>query len=344
MAPRKPSRAEQKKAVGAFLLVEDDGWETLDRSTIEPWAECPKQAAMLEQKLVTPMAIRDVGAESHEAISQTILEFVDSRGNLTEKDLSNALYGYLQAARPDVQPDVIASLHTGFWRLVRTIWKTDPTSIICFDGGEGDKSGQLAFDIPTLRKTVTSELDLLLATPSKQVVREIDWKTGYKRHTADVVAASFQFQLHALLIFENYPEVEEVETFVWDTRFFTEARPVSFLRKNLDAYRYRVMKAVEMREVHRQNPPGWPSIEKCPTCPAVLLCDVVGQDVKQPLADPVAAVNALVALESRADALKKLLATHVDATGEDIAAGGVAFGRRKPAEKKPAAKLYEIGD
>jgi hypothetical protein len=58
--------------------------------------------------------------------------------------------------------------------------------------------------------------------------------------------------------------------------------------------------------------------------------------------DPVGALLQLVALEAKADGLKKLLTAHVDKTGADILAEGVAYGRRKKSERKIPATVYEL--
>jgi hypothetical protein len=67
----------------------------------------------------------------------------------------------------------------------------------------------------------------------------------------------------------------------------------------------------------------------------------------EPLADlasdPVGYVRKLVAVEARAEAMRKSLAKHVDTIKQDIQADDVWFGRNKPkSDKKSPACLYKV--
>jgi hypothetical protein len=120
---------------------------------------------------------------------------------------------------------------------------------------------------------------------------------------------------------------------------------VHFPRERLYEWKVRIRSSIDAWKLSRQeNPPTWPTLEKCGLCPAAALCPVADEPIADLARDPSTFVQRLIAVEARADAMKKLAVEYVDATGKDIEAGGVCFGRRKPpSNRKSPATIYQIG-
>lgn len=341
------TKEEKQGTLGSFLLDDmpaRDDFIVLDRSTLERAATCPFQAAAIEQGRVNNnFLITAAGQECHEAISQTIREWIETEGaHEYPSDLASTLEQNLHGTRPDVQPAAIAGLRASIYELSRFIWKINPGNILRFDGGEDlGRSGQLAVDIePHYR--VTAEIDLLYASESPELLREIDWKSGWKVYSVSDVVNSFQFNLHAMLVFENYPSVNGLELRVWDTRVNRQTFSVTFHRAKMGAFRVRLLSAIQAyeTEVRGPNPATWPAVEKCCQCPAASLCPVSGETILQIATDPVGSVRKLAALRAKADAWEALLQAQVDFQGHDIVDGDIAFGRNKPVSRRGTAGIY----
>ena len=347
---KKATPAEQRKALESLCPVEEGPALTvLDRSTIERWAGCPWAAQAIESGRVNEWRyVMASGAEGHDALSRATLTWILSGGALSPSELANELETELRGARPDVQPDVLNAARYVIWPWAKFLSKIHPLNIIGCDGGETldpPRSGQLSLDIEGVGVRVTSELDLLYSGPSIDLLHEVDYKTGHKQWTAGDVAASFQFQLHAVLVFANFPAVQALEVTIWNTRSNDQSYRVIFERRKEPEYRARLRMALQpWWEFHGagDGAPTWPAVEKCAMCSAAALCPVAGQDVKDAVADPLAVLAQLVAVEAKAKAIDKILAAQVDATGVDLELpDGTKFGRAYPAsERKRPTKVY----
>lgn len=342
------TKKEKSHELDSFILDDlpkRDDWIVLDRSTLERAANCPFQAAAIEQGRVNNNSLATAaGQECHEAFSKTIRDWIETEGALEPHELRSALVGNLNEARPDVQPAVIAGAKASVYDFAKFLWKIHPGNILRFDGGaDVNRCGQLATDIePKYR--ITSELDLLYSGESPELLHELDYKCGWKIHTAAEVANSFQFNLHALLVFENYEAVNGLEVRVWNTRTNQQTFRVTFYRDRMASFRIRLLSAIASYEqnVRGPEPPYWPAEEKCSLCPAASLCPVSGDDVREVATDPRGSLRRLIALDAKADAWRKLLAAHVDATGQDILDGDAGFGRNKPASgRKLPVSIYK---
>lgn len=337
----RPSKAEMAKTIDSFIDPIESDLPLLDRSTIERWASCPWAAKECEEgraKIVGQAAV--AGEAIHAALSAVTQGWIDSNGAQSPVDLRNDLEFELRRARPDLQPDVLKGCMPSAWAWSKFLEGVHPGNILRFDGGEGERCGQLAYDIPDLGVRVTSELDLLFSTPSPELLDEIDYKTGQKQHSVDDVAESFQFQLHGTLVFKNYPNVNALRIRVWDTRHNRLTYGVTFSRNRLADYEFRIRSALESRRRHWDKPPTWPTLEACRICPVAARCPVAEYPIK---AEPVELLRDLIAVRARADAIEERLSAHVDATGQDVRCNGVAFGRQKPkAERKSPATLYDV--
>jgi hypothetical protein len=336
------TEAEKRDALKSLVDTDLPDLILADRSQLERWATCPWQAKAVDDgRCKTVGMAAEAGQAIHDALSSVTRDWIDSNGAHSPADLRNDLEFALRSARPDVQPDAIKGMMPSLWAWAKFIEGIHPGNILRFDGGEDvGRSGQLAWDIPDLGVRVTSELDLLYSSPSPEVVEEVDYKTGHKMHGVDDVAASFQFQLHALLVLNHYPEVNALSMRVWDTRANRLTYRVMFPRNRLHDYAYRVRSAVDVWRTHADNPPAWPALEKCQACPAASLCPVADEPLAQ---ESPALLRQLIATEARADAIRQVLSARVDADGQDVVCGNVAFGRRKPkTERKAPATLYDL--
>lgn len=346
---RKITPEERRLALDAFAPIETPELEILDRSTLERWSICPFQAAAIEAGRVTDGSLATVSGQCvHDAISMATRAWLESEGHVfSTRDAVELLTQELEAAlrdsRPDVQPDVLAGCRASIWSWSRFMAAIHPGNVLGFDGGEElGRGGQLAIDFPELGVRATSEVDLLHTTEAPAVLSEVDYKSGHKYHTERDVANAFQFQFHADLVFEAYPDVQALDLTVWDTRSNHRTFAVRFERKRQPEYRARVRKAIETRAMLRHNPPCWPAVEKCELCQCAVFCPAAGEDIKDVKADPVTALRQLIAVEAKADALRKQLTNYIDSTGEEIVSGADRFGRA-PSSRKPTAKVYQLG-
>jgi len=330
----------------AFLAFDDaPALTVLQRSETERWVICPFQAKAIEDGKVTVWPVLPVnGEEIHQALSRTAIAWVESQGAMSASDLRDCIEAELMGSRPDLQPDVIAGFRASIYAWAAMLHDIHPDNIIGLDGGDViGRSGQLSMDLKDLGVRLTSEIDLLHSGDSVDVIHEKDYKTGWKNHTAGDVAKSYQFQFHAALAFENFPNIKALEVVVWNTRMNRPTHRVEFPREKDGQYRARIRMALQARMQHYETPETWPTQEKCSNCPAVMLCPVSGEPIRSVAQDPAAALTQLVALEAKADWIRKLLTAHVDNTRQDIVADGVAFGRRKKSERKAPANVYEVG-
>lgn len=332
------------------LVAEAPSLPYVDRSTLERFVSCPAMARYVQTKqVITSSFEADSGNAVHDALSIATQEWVSSAGRMGVRDLSESLMQFVAASRPDVQPDAIEALRFCAWPWARFLSDIHPENIIRFDGGEGDRSGQLAFDMPDLGLRITSEVDLLYAGPSKEVIHEVDYKSGRKVWFERDVGDSFQFCVHAWLILHNYPDVEEVEIRVWSTRRAGSGitRSVRFKRDDLYHYDHRLRSAAMAYKRWRDTPPEQcdyqPQVERCSLCPAAALCPATGRDIREAAMDRAGLLGRIVATSAVLAKLTDLAEAIVDQDGEDIIGDGVAFGLGKPSSnRKPTKKLYTL--
>lgn len=322
--------------------------EIVDRSTIERYTVCPAQARYLETGAVNwTHAAMASGEAVHRALGRSLTEYIDAGGEMTPMDLEADVMNELYRARPDIQPDALSAARGMAWSWSRLVGSIHPENILAYDGGSERRSGQLGWDIPDLGLRLTSELDLLYAGRAPQLLHEIDYKTGWAKHSAASVSESFQFQMHAWLVLHNYPEVEALEVRVWNTRSRRLTLGVEFDRqRDLPQINARIRSAAELYRQHAATPAEqaetWPLVDRCAACPVAARCPAAGQDAADLASDPGAYIDQLTALEARVSAMKKQAGAYVDASRADIvSASGNAFGREKPKTTRAVPKgLY----
>lgn len=349
--------------LASFMALDEQAWSVVDRSDLERYATCPAQARHYESGEVnTHAAIATAGAEAHRAFSEAITTYLSEQGNLSPSQLKQEVDSGLVSSRPDVQPEAIRGARASVYDWSTYIHALHPENILRYDGGTGDRSGQLAWDLDDLRVRVTSELDLLHAGPSTKCLHERDYKTGHKHWTAAMVRDAFQFTLHAVLVFRNYPEVDGLEIAIWNTRSNQLAWPVEFGRYELPKLEARVRSAageyVKWHDANREDVPTWPEKEKCKQCDAAWNCRASGGYVSFTLTDrliatdderdikenPAAYVKRMFAASRLLDRMLKVAGAYVDETGQDIRTeDGEAFGTGKPKQnRKPPMTLYQL--
>lgn len=332
---------------------------TLDRSTIEAWTVCPAQAAAIEGGLCKVPTMPQVSGDgAHEAFSYALREWVNNPEwhEVVISELANDLTEAAMRSRPDVQQDVIKAIRPSVWAWCKFVIGTrygaerdkigHPKHILRFDGGEGEQGGQLSRDDNYPGVVVTSEIDLLLSTPAKEVVREIDYKTGNQQWTASDVADSFQFNLHAWLIFGNYPDVQEVQTQIWNTRRNSITYTARFRREDEAAIGMRIYSALALRSRYSGMPfadvPTWPMTDKCENCPALHLCPSALQPMRDAATDLDGFIDDLHAFDAIMSARVKLAKGQLKARGMEnyTTPRGNAFGIGEPSSRAKTMKLW----
>lgn len=322
-----------------------DEAETLsrvDRSTLEAYAECPLSARLSEGSSPTFAMIS--GNEVHHAISQVIMEWIDDP-TMSRSEMADKIRSQLNYSRPDVQPDVVRGGSRAAWEIAGLFAPLSPLHVLRYDGGTGKRSGQLSHQLGTLPLIVTCEVDLLLATASKQQVIMLDWKSGWKQWSASAVADSFQFQFYAAMVLHNYPDVLSVLTKILNTRTNTWTYEIEFTRSDLDRYMGRINTTAaewwKHRESATENVPAWPGREKCERCRVAQMCPK-GDFVY--VSNPIESVREFHALKAKVAEWEAILEKHVRDTGADIETpDGLRFGFNKPKRTtKPKSALYSV--
>lgn len=318
---------------------------TVDHSTLAAYGLCPSRAAMVQCKIIYECS-RELlaGQVVHDALSEAVRHYVKFGLLTTSYKLADIVKTVLQHTRPDLQPECLDAIRPSLnaW----AAWLSEevrPSSIMRHDGGEGEHCGQLTRECEGVN--VTSEVDLLLATNSPEVVRIVDYKSGWKPWTEDAIANSLQFQLHAWLVLENYPEVQSVDVQVWMTRKNLITRRVRFERRQESTITSRIAEAVKIWQRWHDKPlheiPIFPVADKCETCPAVLFCD--GSRTCGVTQHPENMVDELTQCYARIAKLESILGEVVDARGTDIVSPlGNCYGTGKPKkDRKPVKSLYQ---
>jgi len=340
-------------------IFTDDAPTILDRSTIERWATCPQQAHLIQCGCVSNVnRAMDVGSLVHACISRAIGN--RRRLSISPPIMRECIETYAaECPRPDVQPDVVAAVRKT-WSLVDAICRQpdgrerSPDDLLRYDGGHGERSGQLATDMQVgggVAVRITGEVDLLMSTASIEELDLRDWKSGWKHWTASDVAASFQFQFYAYLVLANYPGVNTVTVRVFMTRDGQSTRAVEFRRRDMHTIGERINSAVLVYLAHHKavaavDVPAWPEPDKCGVCPCTLSCTMPSRPDADIAEDPEYFARRLIVLEAGAAKIRGALSKLVKANGADLDFGDLKFGQNKPKGKARAVPcdLYTIGD
>lgn len=341
---------DRQDALKAFVEQPDDGLETLDRSTLDRWASCPWQASAIESGRVKAVGLAaEAGEAIHHALATVTRTWVQDGDTYdtswaARESLKTDLEFELRRSRPDLQPEVLAGMMPSAWAWAKFLSEIRPGNVLAFDGGDDvGRSSQLAYDMPDLGARVTSELDLLYANrETTELIEWLDYKSGHATHEVYGVAQDFQFTMHAMLILHHYKDVQAARLRVWDTRINRVTYAVTFPRTRFHDYEWRVRSAVETRKRYRDNPPTWPTTEKCAICPAAILCPIADEPYKE-FNDPPTFLRKMAGVKATLDAMEALASGWVDVMGRDLQDGSLHYGRRKPpANRKSPASFYTL--
>jgi hypothetical protein len=318
----------------------------LRRKTLEGYKSCPAQGDYCERHPDQTGSIEaDAGNEGHDVFSRAIARRLASGELPVETDSTVA---DAQMSRSDVQPEVLASVRPVLWSLSRML-RGNPADILRFDGGVDartwpngrdqppvgeNRSGQLAMEIlpanparkigPTI---ATAELDVLVATASKTVLRIIDWKCGRQDFTYTQVHEMFQAKFYAMLVHSEYPAADRVEFQLVQTRKNRWLPPVYFTKRDAEDCLGQVLTAVEARWQALHPKPGgqiatWPGETKCLWCPKLLKCDHAHHAAKEVGEDPAGFLDTLVHLQAQVKKRRALLDKYADKHGPVVSAAG----------------------
>lgn len=112
----------------------------LDRSTLEPYLDCPLSGRLRQESVKSVGLIAATGNEVHRAISAALVSYVESHladgSNLKTRDLRNILESESWASRADIQPDAVKAIKYSLYSTAEAIANVNPQSILAFDGGE----------------------------------------------------------------------------------------------------------------------------------------------------------------------------------------------------------------
>lgn len=284
----------------------------LDRSTLERYGLCPHQGHALEFGGVENRSLAmESGIAVHEALAYGVDEFAHGNGFDIDTILGMALN-----ARPDIQADVVDAIRPLLWKIQRSLRECHPDDIMRYDGGAGRRTGQIAVDIGN-DELLTSELDLLVQAHTPNELFETDWKSGHTPWTRLKVGSAFQFQLHAWLVFHEYPDVDLLHVRTALTRLGRFTEWFTFDRKEMDVTNWRIDHMLKIRRnaIDAGGGECWPDTDRCARCAAVGECPEPTVDAKTVAADAVAAVNAVTLLTAKAKAITDTLKSYVEGNG-----------------------------
>ena len=323
-------------------IIEDD-IHVADRSDLETARDCPQKLAYEQGQTRIPSHAAEVGTQAHAAISATIEAFI--REGLSKRDIAEFLQREVLATRPDLVGDTWDAVSPSVWKIAELLADRSPGEVLRYDGGRGEYSGQLASDITVGGEIVrvTSELDLLLMTKSDEVFEDIDWKTGHTPYDIDNIKRSFQFRLHASMIFDTYPACKEVRVRVMRTQYRDLSRPVKFTRDELPViYAETYSAAVRWLDIKKRSKPDRPLVtDRFPTEEKCRRCCWARQCWKSRVeSTPAELVDLLTIMEAVQDQVQDELKAICGKNGEVEGTCGQKFGTKKPKTERATYALY----
>tara|TARA_Y100000310_G_scaffold281426_1_gene301889 strand:+ start:1383 stop:2426 length:1044 start_codon:yes stop_codon:yes gene_type:complete len=335
----------------------------LDRSTLENYIKCPAMGYMME----TDETLRDEtapmvsGTEAHGVIAGALRSYAE--GGMPASEVSNWIE--VEAAkieRTDVQPDVITALRKSKWEIQETCKSHNKADFMHIQGSN-KLNPQLACELLPAdpyrgRIVITSEFDLVLAG-NATTVEEIDWKTGNAEWTRPKVRDSFQFRMHAWLLFDRYPNYDTVETRVRNTRSGEWTPAYSFKRewayevhsRMVMACRHRD-EAFELDELRLQGGDSWilnltyqPLLDNCVWCPVLKagMCGFANNDAKRFHGNEAEFIMQTELKKLEAQGREKLQKLAVKEGGAIDLGDGRWYGPMPPKKPRVIVGLYEGG-
>jgi len=186
---------------------------------------------------------------------------------------------------------------------------------------------------------VTMRYDLLGS--GKGNLHVMDWKTGFLRLTNSEAAESFQAEFGSWLLFrqEPYQEINTVHFWYFETLWGTKAY-AKFVRTEEHprlpglttevAIQGRVMSAVDLFMKNCKDP--WPLPQSCAWCPVIRFCPYADMDAKEIADDPKAYVDRLVTVTAWLKRQKAAATAWVKSKGA-LTGTKCAFTKKVPQER-----------
>ena len=282
---------------------------TIDRSDLETTGNCPFAAkAIRDGKIKNVSRLMDIGSEGHRLIEEGI-----EWGEGDYMAASDYILQEVTKARPDIQPEVIKALRFIANELKR-IGNFNYGNLI---GVEKQFSAQLLPASPKRGPVIlTICLDLVNAGRDKTSLHVRDWKTGYKQRSSTEAYNAFQTCHAAWVLFETFPDVQEIHFWYDQTMFDTRA--YCKLERARDYYNFRGRLETTVMLWLNDSDEAWPDIEKCVWCPATAICPHVIAEARDFNADKEAFLLQMVATQSRLTAMKKVANTYVKEHGNIV--------------------------
>lgn len=321
--------------------------DTLDRSTLQGFRDCPRQARFKQESPVPPSLAMEAGNAVHHAMGAMVgLWQIGDFSSLRELVAHGE--AELANARPDLVAAAMDAAKGSLWPFAKWLERGKPGQVLRWDGGKREQSGQLSRPLESFGATATSELDILCATDSPEVLEETDIKSGYTPYAAASIKDDFQFRLHWWLVKFNYPEVRELWVRVWLTRERRITTAAVFRESDLEQIELEVMASAGAWYANATKTPiestAHPLLERCERCPFAAQCSAVGETITDK-AKPEELVDRLAVIEAEKLTIANRLKPIVDASGDIRTANGNVFGTNKPTtSRKRACTLYQAAE
>lgn len=343
MPPKKIIDPEQNTS-DAFFISDEQPVEIFYRSTAELGCGCPAAGKMVDNgKAISGGELASVGSLVHDAIGKAISEFLFHWPESSPRQFREDLDSFLENTEPGYQPEVIEGCRRSVYEITRFISDLPAPSILGYDGGSDSGRSSQYTTVIDERTHFTSEMDLVHKDLDQdEVIKEMDYKSGWMEWTKAKVKGAFQFGSHAMLLFDAFPKCQEVQTTIWNTRINRQTYTATFYREDRDKYFTRVKKAIErVREFRlRDALVTEPTPERCRICDAAALCPLPHEPIV--MNKPGDFITQMQAVEVKLKAMKKIAADYVESTGRDIITNDICFGANKPKSERKEPKVFYI--
>ncbi len=296
----------------------------MDRTELERYGTCPQSAYLHRiHKYPCNNDLAVGGVEIHRLIENAFSKnaILNEDGSIAGYELDKVAEYFvdeLPAIRPDLQPDAIraarfvadqiADIHTQILGVEKQIDYT-----------------VLPETASRPRVVATMCLDLLFAGKNNSL-HYLDWKTGFRKRTAEEARDCFQTTMAAYLLFKNYdgsntnadgqvlPRIQKVHVWYKEVRWGTQAYccldrdeedpvlPHLTVERALEA---RVEQAVKMWMTDCSDP--WPEPKKCSWCSAIYDCKYADPSVRSIAENPKEYVDRYAVICALAERMKDSL-------------------------------------
>lgn len=295
----------------------------IDRSSVERYAVCPMQGYLCgQQQYRADSKLADTGTIIHELIREAI---ENCREDLSM--VADYFCNELPRVRPDVQPE---ALRAGQF-VADELSRINYTSILLCEqqidfpprseDGTVDNCPAWLLSPKGVPMVWTTKPDLVMSGNRNSLV-VYDWKTGFKRRTNEEAYDEFQTAFIAFLLWQLYPDVEDIHFFYKETRWghsayaqlarSKEHRTLPHLTTEA-AFQARILAACQYWFMESKD--TWPIYEKCILCPVTKQCPNANADAIELAHDPRLFVDRMTTLQALLDQMDETAKTWVKANG-----------------------------